>query len=216
MHRIFFFIILTLLTGCTNLQPKVRTCDQRQALDCRTVFQQFTRTLELDMGISGLTIFNIEVGAKGEINIDAITADYILHIFQLCSEYNNCFLTDDEYKQEMAFLRQEQLRIRNSKESTCNTDTNPPLSEEAKALFFDLGGKQKIKAIQRMLNRLGYQIDTDGTVGKQTKSAIEEFAQSQEPDGHLIDKNHLDEELYMSLWMALIKMRSNVKKDSSE
>ena len=200
-YFIGFSVVLILLSGCSRSKAGIRHCDTQPKLDCEVVFKQFARTLSIEFGITGLTVLGAEFGAKNQIEVDSITSDLLVHIHQLCTDFNFCMLTREEYKAEMSFLLRAQLKIRGYDDSA----QSPALKDELKTLFTEISRKAQVRAVQRMLNLLGYGVDVDGAAGRQTKDAIASFASDHDSEIQQIGKAIIDEELYLILWISAMK-----------
>lgn len=85
---------------------------ERPLLDCSITYEQFARTLRFDLGIVKETIVGVGLGAESLISLDSVTGDLLAHQRQVCIEYNNCFLSVDDFKQEMHYLRRAQMKVR--------------------------------------------------------------------------------------------------------
>jgi hypothetical protein len=112
--------ILLFLISCTTIGPDTGVtqlttqCDNevRRLLDCRKDYEQFARTFRFDIGIIEQTAVGFGVGAQQLMQLDSLTADLLAHKRQVCTDYNNCILSKEEYKKETSFLRRAQLKVR--------------------------------------------------------------------------------------------------------
>ena len=207
---ISYSIMLIMLSGCSGLKTAIRDCDSQPILDCEVAFKQFARTLSLQFGIAGLTVLGAEFGAKKQIEVDSITSDLLVHIHQLCTDFNSCMLTHDEYKSEMRFLLHAQLNIRGYDDSA----QNPAMNEVLKTMFTELGKKAQVRTIQQLLNILGYEVAIDGTNGRQTQKAILSFARDHESDIQQNIGSGIDQNLFINLYTSVSKMSQKVLSDT--
>ena len=98
-------------TGVTQLTTRCGN-ETRMLLDCKKDYEQFARTFRADVGIVEKAAVGFGVGAQQLMRLDSLTADLLAHKRQVCIDYNNCILSREEYKNEMAFIRRAQLKVR--------------------------------------------------------------------------------------------------------
>lgn len=128
-------------TGVTGLTTRCGN-ELRPLLDCKGGYEQYARTLRFDIGVFKEAAVGFGVGAKRLMQLDSLAADLLNHQRQVCIDYNNCIVTKEEYRKEMAFLRRVQLKVREATAQLTsgtppgieNSDTeegNPPKSKIA-------------------------------------------------------------------------------------
>lgn len=98
-------------TGVTGLSSKCGD-EVRPLLDCKGTYEQFARTMRFDVASIKDKAVGFGVGASQLMQLDSVTGDLLAHQRQICTEYNNCIISREEYRKEMAFLRRAQLKVR--------------------------------------------------------------------------------------------------------
>jgi hypothetical protein len=138
-------------TGVTQLTARCGN-ETRMLLDCKKDYEQFARTFRMDVGIIEEAAVGFGAGAQQLMRLDSLTADLLAHKRQVCIDYNNCILSREEYKNEMAFIRRAQLKVRQAAsqftsgsppgvESAVSTSGEPPKAPPAfDALFSEVVG----------------------------------------------------------------------------
>lgn len=119
-----FGIVMILIVaagfGCASVTPdtgvtgQTINCDGevRQLVNCRKAYDQYARTVRFDLARIRDYATGFGVGAKKLMQLDAVSSDLIAHQRQLCVDYNNCIMSKEGYRKEMAFLRRAQLKVR--------------------------------------------------------------------------------------------------------
>jgi len=108
-----------MVAGCATLKEGTPTGKEiacpdgkRPLMDCRMAFEQYQRSLKLDLGVIQSFGTGIGFGAQPMISLDSITGDLMAHQYQVCMEYNNCMITSNEYVAEQRYLRRAQMKVR--------------------------------------------------------------------------------------------------------
>ena len=108
-----------LFTACATFKEGAPTGKEvvcpdgnRPLMDCRMAFEQYQRTLKLDVGVIEQFGAGIGFGVQPLISLDSITGDLLAHQHQVCVEYNNCLISKGEYVAEQRYLRRAQMKIR--------------------------------------------------------------------------------------------------------
>ncbi len=123
LRIIFILLPAAFMTyGCSTIAPDTgvtgRTIDcggeTRMLVDCRKTYDQYTHTMRVDIAKIKKHAYGAGIGAKKLMQLDTITGDLMAQQRQLCIDYNNCIMNKKEYKEEMAFLRRAQLKIRHA------------------------------------------------------------------------------------------------------
>jgi hypothetical protein len=91
-----FLYFIFMITGCATLKEGAPTGKEiacpdgkRPLMDCRMAFEQYQRSLKLDLGVIQSFGTGIGFGAQPMISLDSITGDLMAHQYQVCTEYNN-------------------------------------------------------------------------------------------------------------------------------
>ncbi len=108
--------------GCSTIAPDTgvtgRTIDcggeTRMLVDCSKAYDQSAHTMRVDIAKINKYAAGAGIGAKKLMQLDTVTGDLMAHQRQLCIDYNNCIMSKEEYKNEMAFLRRAQLKVRHA------------------------------------------------------------------------------------------------------
>lgn len=132
--------VAVLLVGCqtTGLNPtglhgtEVR-CPEgpRQTLDCRGAIQQYARDFRADVSYMQQVAVGVGFLSNKLIEADAITSDLVQHYYQICSLYNACLITRQEYVAKAERLQEVQLSVRQALAAAGfgaqqNIQINPP------------------------------------------------------------------------------------------
>lgn len=88
--------------------------ETRMLVDCSKTYDQYAHTLRVDIAKINKYAVGAGIGAKKLLQLDSVTGDLMAQQRQLCIDYNNCIMSKEEYKSEMAFLRRAQLKIRHA------------------------------------------------------------------------------------------------------
>jgi hypothetical protein len=143
-------------------------------LDCKKDYDQFARTFRADVGIIEQAAVGFGLGAQQLMRLDSLTADLLAHKRQVCIDYNNCILTRQEYKNEMAYIRRAQLKVREVASqfgsgsppgmgSTVSGNGEPPKAPPAfDALFSEVVGT--LVRPEQYDNSVGSDVSTDDII----------------------------------------------------
>lgn len=116
---LLFLCLIFMVTACATFKEGAPTGKEiacpdgtRPLMDCRMAFEQYQRSLKLDLGVIQSFGTGIGFGAQPMISLDSITGDLLAHQYQVCLEYNNCLISKNEYVAEQRYLRRAQMKIR--------------------------------------------------------------------------------------------------------
>src|SRR5439155_14596648 len=84
----------------------------RPAIDCRGVLQQYARDLKVDLDAMSKFKVGLGITSNKMTEADALTSDLLQHSYQVCTLYNACIVSPQEYASKSEKLQELQLQVR--------------------------------------------------------------------------------------------------------
>jgi hypothetical protein len=84
----------------------------RPAIDCRGVLQQYARDLKVDLDAMAKFKVGLGVTSTKMTEADALTSDLLQHSYQICTLYNACIMSPQDYATKSEKLQDVQLQVR--------------------------------------------------------------------------------------------------------
>jgi hypothetical protein len=84
----------------------------RPTIDCRGVLQQYSRDFKLDLNAMSKVQASVAMTTTQLTQADALTSDLLQHSYQICTLYNACIVSPQDYAAKTEKLEDVQLQVR--------------------------------------------------------------------------------------------------------
>ncbi len=84
----------------------------RPTIDCRGVLQQYSRDFKVDLNAMSKVQASLGVTTTQLTQADALTSDLLQHSYQMCTLYNACIVSPQDYAAKTEKLQDVQLQVR--------------------------------------------------------------------------------------------------------